>query len=252
MKRRKETPNPGCTAGLDCYDQNQYWNPDTVSLIEIPKGAGPITAIDPQTGEVGTLPMNPFDPFIWNAKSAFADPLEENHGVVYAIDGNEVFRFDYCSQEPPSLFQTISVPGINSYCGIARHRDGLVYAVDDVGDNLVVIDPQDGWSTTVIPMNVNIFECGLAFDCADDRLLLIDNSKDTIYEVNTETGTLTPVLSGFGVPGEGLAFDIEHKAVAVCNFGTGDVGRVALEGGAYESITTLVQPNDLTMGPSCD
>ena len=242
--------NPDVDPGTDCYDENIYWNPDAVSLISGPAFSGEVMQIDPSNGSVSTLVDVGFE--LWAIKSMVADPIEDMHGTMYAVSENSIFSLNYCGGGAPTELATIPY----KLCGIALNREAdTMYGVDPSEDVVVTIDT-GSWSVTNVQelgMNdelLQLLDCGLAFDCAQDRLMLSHQFDATIWEIDPVTGVVTPIVDNAGNQANGLAYDAEYDAVLGC--ANTSFTRTQLDGSGAMSLPNLSQTlDDLSYGPSC-
>jgi hypothetical protein len=127
--------------------------------------------------------------------NAFASSFVSGQSVLHTT--GTLWEIDVCDGTITELGAT-KVPNT---CGLAYGADGVLYGVDSIDDALVVYDATTGAGTSygTGSLGWDLKNCGLAYDCATDRLfgLNINSSKGTgtIFEVDPSTGVGTDVVT---------------------------------------------------------
>ena len=129
------------------------------------------------------------------------------NGMILANDlnGAELYTVDYMATCGPGM-----VTGLGSYdmsgstilFGLEFASDGTLYGVGN-DDMLHVFDPGTGQEIDTIELTLggNPFDAnggGMAYDCAQDRLLFANGSNWSIYSIDPSTGGLTVNRGTFG------------------------------------------------------
>jgi len=225
----------GPQGGSDCYDANPQLNPDTLQLTAIlPFNGAPVVPRTLQTVDPATAALAPFVTLqtamgtIPNVNLVTATMSEAGEILANDLTSNQLYTIDY---EATCDVDTGVVTGLGTYdipaipelvCGLEFGGDGTLYGVDN-GDVLVTFDPATGAVTSSIPITLgmdalNISSCGMAYDCAQDRLLIANGINQSIYSVDPVTGAATLVrdLDPFFGPAwnpVGLAWDAVSRNV---------------------------------------
>jgi len=138
-------------------------------------------------------------------------PLDgELYGVTTAPFGDPRFlvRIDRATGSATLIGGPL---GVDAITDLTFTPDGTLYGWAEASDDLATIDLATGVATIVGVSGLDTFGAGLAYDPANDRLLLAgDGSDGDLYEIDRETGAAT-VLSTLNGPVEtavsALAFD---------------------------------------------
>jgi len=196
----------GPQGGSDCFDANPQLNPDTLQLSAfMPFNAGPATQRTLQTVNPATAALGPFidleDAMGNNPDINLVTATMDATGLIFAndLDGAEVYTVEY---EDTCDMGTGLATGLGGYgapaivCGLEFGGDGMLYAIDnDVG--LTTFDPVTGQPIATIDIvdaggvELNVNSCGMAYDCAQDRLLLANGGDLSIYSIDPVTGVFT-------------------------------------------------------------
>ncbi|HEY8379013.1 MAG TPA: hypothetical protein VIK91_21120, partial [Nannocystis sp.] len=248
-------PKPGVVPGSDCFDLNPDLNPASSVLITGQILDGEFAEVDLETGGLttyATIDVSGIAP--WLPVSLAVHPTD---GSIYAalVFQPALATLNYCGAGTPTLLPQAHN---KSLCGIAFDRDGVLYGIDGVFDQLVVFNP-DGSVAQTFPLtyegqSLNVGECGMAYDCHQQRLILSDSGTDAIYAVNPADGTTTRIadLAGQTNIGGGLAYDSTTKRAISCEMTS--LVQVALDGSnSFTQLPDLVAPvDDLVFGPMCN
>jgi hypothetical protein len=199
----------GPTGGSDCYDTNPDLNPDALQLTAfMPYNGGGATPRTLQTVDPAAAALGPFITLedmmgnipVINLVTATFDAT----GAIIAsdLDGDELYTVDYAATCDMGTgvttgLGTYDAGGAAIVCGLEYGGDGSLYGIDN-DDTLITFDPVTGQATAAIPITMgpgtlNISSCGMAYDCAQDRLLVANGIDWSIYSVDPATGEATLV-----------------------------------------------------------
>ena len=70
-----------------------------------------------------------------------------------------------------------------------------LYAIDDTDDALLTLDPTTGETLGYLGLDLDIANCGLTYDCSNNRLILLEAAGSTLYELDVETGDLSTLAT---------------------------------------------------------
>ena len=143
--------------------------------------------IDPSTASVSTL--SSLD--ILNQTIPTMDVREDGLAVVYDARNNELLEIDACRGTLSSIGSTET----DVTCGISFGPGGQLFGIDRDNDVLVTFDLATGEATTVGDLGFDIQNCGLAYDCQNDRLMGAENVTNTLFEIDTVSGAAHSFLS---------------------------------------------------------
>ena len=244
---------PGVVPGSDCFDANPNLNPASAVLVTAPLTSGDILKVDIASGavdpyaKVDVAGINP-----WIPTSLAVNPVD---GSVYAAlaFNDRLATMNYCGAGKPTL---LAAPHKKNICGIGFDRAGQLYGIDGQVDQLLVLNPDDGSLLQAKPLTfngktLNVADCGMAYDCHEDRLLVSDSGSGGIYVVNID-GTTTQIAD---LPGEdfgaGLEYDPKTRLALSCN--QTSFLSIAVDGSSdFTQLPDLEEPaDDLTYGPKC-
>jgi len=222
----------GLIGGADCYDGNMDLNPDTMQLTAIlPYNGAPmdpriIVSVDPATAMTTDF-ITLFDPMGAIPDVELVSATINESGAIYANDqdAGQIHTIDYiatCMMNTGEL-APVGMPyggEGNIVCGLEFGSDGMLYGIA-INNNLLTFDPATGQTTNSIPITdaggapVDISSCGMALDCANDRMLVANGVDQTIYSVDTTTGVATALrdLSAFFM-GSWLPTGLEYDPVS--------------------------------------
>jgi hypothetical protein len=229
----------GPVGGSDCYDGNLDLNPDTLQLTAfMPFNGAPMVQRTLQTVDPTNAALGPFitleDPMGANPNVNLVTATMDESGAIFANDLNadQVFGVDYagtCGMGTGvvagvgAMPMPYTAPGVDTVCGLEFDGAGTLYAIDN-GNNLITFDPTSGQITGQTPIALgmgvlDISSCGMAYDCAQDRLLVANGIDWSIYSVDTTSGeaTLLRDLDPFFGPAQwtpvGLAWEPISRTV---------------------------------------
>ena len=129
--------------------------------------------------------------------------------VLYGVsDGNPGNLYRINEVTGAAILVAPITPGNVSLTG-ASFLGGELYATDvfGVGDLMGTIDTSTGVYTPTISQGVSINWHGLASDESAGLLYTIDQDNNNILTSITPGGVLTPIGTGAGIDGRGMAFD---------------------------------------------
>lgn len=245
--------NPEVQEGSDCNDGEPMVNPSDSALITAPITTGDISEIDVENGTltpIATLDVGAFNP--WIPTSLAVNPVDLTVVAALAFQ-DRLVTMNYCGGGAPTA---MAMPHKKSLCGIGFDGAGVLYGIDGQVDQLVKFKA-DGSIDTVTPLTfdgktLNVAECGMTWDCHDERLLVSDSGSGGIYSVNTADGTTTRLAD---IPdksfGSGLAYESATKSALSCL--DTSLFRIALDGtNDFTQLTELMDPaDDLEFAMSC-
>ncbi len=252
--------NPDVTPGNDCIDDNADVNPsdsklvtaqisilDEGEILEIDVGSGMMTPVS----TIDTLGFSP-----WIPTSLAFKPSD---GSVFASLAfkSRLVTMNYCGGGLPASLP--AAHGRTGLCAIGFDRDGNLYGVDNVVDELIMFDA-DGAIASATKMTIdgnllNVGECGMSWDCHQSRMLVSDANSDAIYTIDVTTAVATKVadLPGESI-GSGLAYEPVSKQALTCdNFA---FYSVSIDGSdQFTKLSDLMSDepvDDLEFAPGCE
>ena len=247
---------PGVMPGSDCFDTNADLNPGATALITAPINSGEITEIDPATGSTMQLASVDVSGIVpWIPTSVAVHPIDGSIYVALAFT-DRLATMNYCGAGTPTL-----LPGAHkkNICGIDFDRDGNLYGIDGQVDQLLTFQPDGSLgpggakSLTYTGKTLNVADCGMAYDCHEDRLLVSDSGSASIYSVNVEDAVLDRLVALAGEKlGSGLAYDPTTRRALSCD--QTSFYSIAIDGsGDFTQLPDLDAPaDDLDFGPDCE
>jgi hypothetical protein len=253
---KPDPEKPGVIAGSDCYDDNPMFSPSNNVLLTSEISTGSMLEVDLATGtltEYGSVDVQAFNP--WIPTSVAVNPVDGTIVAALAFR-DKLVTMNYCGAGVPTAFPAAHKKKI---CGISYDRDGVLYGVDGQVDQFLTFNPDGSLSPDKVkPLSfegktLNVADCGMAFDCHMDRVLISDSGSGGIYVVDTTDGTTTRVADLAGEAfGSGLEYDPTTKQALSCD----DVSllSIALDGSNnFTQLPDLAAPaDDLGFGPKCN
>ena len=255
-------PGDGVVGGLDCYDNNENFNPVDRIMFTVPDVGlplGRVSEVDLTNGDI-----TPFANLViplggWNVYSAAISPIDGKvYGANSAGDKLRLVTFDYCDLVEPVVELDAHDKSI---CGLAFDAAGTLFGVNSEDDTLVTFDTTTGQILTSLDIEignngVNVASCGMAYDCVHDRLLVVDGANSRVLAVNPADGKATvvsdPMLGQW--TSVGAEYDVVTDRMWVIN-GTNqarDLFDVSLMDNTANQLDDLSESaNDLTYGPVC-
>jgi hypothetical protein len=112
------------------------------------------------------------------------DVSENGISVVHDYLHGQLYTMDACTG-------TLSLIGphfVGNNCGIVFGPNGKLYGLDTSIDSLVEFDLSTGIGSVIGSIGVSIGNCGLAYDCANDRLVGANGSNGEIFTLDPQTG----------------------------------------------------------------
>ena len=231
----------------DCDGEVDEAALDGLSLYTIDDASGTIYTLDPATGDLTDGATLSGSAHKINSLATDVSTL-----VTYSQDVSvsKLVELDLCSGTVSNAGPT----GDIGLCGLAFGKDGVLYGVDSTNDLLVTIDPTNGTVTTVGSIGADVGNCGLAYDCKDDKLVMLAPKLNSFYELNTSTGAGAVVatyedLSIFSVGLEYNPATGEFLSVASSSLYSYD-----LDASTFEVVASTSGKNldNLAWGASCE
>ena len=251
---KPDPEKPGIIAGSDCYDDNPMLSPSNNVLLTAEFTTGALLEVDTGTGtltEYASVDVMGFNP--WLPTSVAVSPVD---GTIVAslLVNSKLATMNYCGAGVPTLLPMAHKKNI---CGIGFDRAGTLYGIDGQVDQFLTFNA-DGSLASVQPLtfegkSLNVADCGMAFDCHQDRLLISDSGSGGIYVVNPADGTTTRIVDlPNEVFGSGLEYDPVTKQALSCD--QMSLLSLALDGSNnFTPLPDLSGPaDDLGFGPKCN
>jgi len=245
---------PGVIAGSDCYDDNPSLNPSDNVLLTAEITSGKMLEVDIGTGDMtdyAAVDVKDFNP--WIPTSVAVSPID---GTIYAALAfrDRLVTMNYCGAGVPTA---LAMAHKKNICGIGFDRAGVLYGIDGQVDQFLTFNA-DGSLKPTLPLTfegklLNVADCGMAFDCHEDRLLVSDSGSGGIYVVNPADGTTTRIADlPSEVFGSGLEYDPTSKLALSCD--QNSLLSIALDGSNdFTQLPDLAEPaDDLGFGPKCE
>ena len=219
-------------------------------LVTIHEFFDGMVEIDPVTAQL--LTTHPLTNIgnVWSM-----DVSESGTAVIHSDYGGLRIGFlDACNNQVTFL-PPHNTSGIG--CGIAFGPNGNLYAINGTNNSLYQIDTISGQATFIGALGINIVNCGIAYDCANDTLIGATASTDQIFKINHQTGAAydfiqTSVPLTYTV---GMEFNAADNSVYLAT--EDDLYQVDLATGSstYIGETSSAEPdwyiNDLAFHPPC-
>ena len=159
-----------------------------------------------------------------------------------------MLHMDACSGTTTVIGST----GVGNMCGIAFGPGGILYGLDSTNDQLVEIDISTGAGTVIGSLGFELGNCGLSYDCTNDRLIGANATTSEIFTVDPVTGLGSGhVLTDVPFSSVGLEYDPGSDVIYAA---TGDeLYQVDPSTGATTYIGALGGENvdDLALHPTC-
>ncbi len=206
------SPGPGIVGGADCYDTNASLNPGAQLLTALFSGeGGPVpprtmATIDPTNALVSQV-LTIEDPMGANPNVNMGSATLASDGTILVSDtiGAQLLSLDYQGICAMGIGQVAvqgmphGQPGVldDLICGLQHGPGGLLYGIS-LSDELHTLDPATGQITSSVDLllageSLDIFSCGMAYDCVNEALLVMNGLDAMLYEVQVD-GTATPRL----------------------------------------------------------
>lgn len=113
------------------------------------------------------------------------DVSENGTSVVHDHLNDQLHYMDACT----GVTALIGDHNVGNNCGIVFGPSGKLYGLDTNNDSLVEFDLFSGQGSIIGSLGTNIGNCGLAYDCANDRLVGADGASNRIFTIDPVTGT---------------------------------------------------------------
>ena len=245
---------PGVVSGSDCYDDNPLLSPSNNVLLTAEISTGALLEVDLASGalsEYASVDVVGFNP--WIPTSVAVSPVDGSIVAALAFR-DKLVTMNYCGAGVPTAFPMAHKKSI---CGVGFDRSGALYGVDGQVDQFLTFNA-DGSLASTKPLTfegktLNVADCGMAFDCHEDRLLVADSGSTGIYVVNPADGTTTRLADLPGQAfGSGLEYDPTTKQALSCD--QMSLLSIALDGSNdFTQLPDLAEPaDDLGFAPKCN
>lgn len=113
------------------------------------------------------------------------DVSENGISVVHDHLNDQLHFMDACT----GVSTLIGDHNVGNNCGIVFGPGGKLYGLDTNNDSLIEFDLFSGQGSIIGPLGTSIGNCGLAYDCANDRLVGADGASNQIFTIDPTTGT---------------------------------------------------------------
>ena len=194
-------PSGAVPGGSDCYDTNPDLNPGAMVMTSLLFGGeGPavpraLATVDQLSGLLSPV-LDVQDPM---GGIPYVNPVSatvSEAGDIYVNDiiNAELYRLEYvgagCGMGIATLSPVGMPYGMPGYvvCGLQSGPGGELYGID-IDDALLTFDPATGQISSSTPimldgMPLDIESCGMAYDCANDELLVMNGIDRRLYAVD--------------------------------------------------------------------
>lgn len=263
-------PDPGVDGGTDCWDANPALNPGTMMLATVDRTLLDNVLASVDTDDASLDLVGPFETLLfgWSVTSTAL----RSDGAMFIADNesDRIYRADadtLCLGEL-TLIDLDLLPeahGADAICGLVFLGNGDLYAVDAADNRLHEIDPDTGASLSSIAIEaggdpLEIGGCGVAWDCAGDRLLLANGIDGVVYEIDVGTGDAT-VLAETGITAAAIGLEHDVASGHAWLSANGALRDVAIDGSNevnlvgdldYGLLSGDIIVDDLASIPACD
>lgn len=130
------------------------------------------------------------------------DVSENGVSIVHDHLNGQLHYMDACT----GVTSLIGYHNVGNTCGIVFGPGGKLYGLDTNNDALVEFDLLSGQGTIVGPIGFSIGNCGLAYDCVNDRLVGADGPTAQIFTLDPVTGQATDFIQS-SVPFQGVGLE---------------------------------------------
>jgi hypothetical protein len=221
----------GPASGSDCYDENPALNPDTLQLTAfLPYNAGAfsprtIQTVDPTNATLGDfIQLGTMGGGVPNVNIVTGTFNEDAEIYVNDLTGVQLYTVDYAKTcgdgdgtVAPVGDEPYGDPG-DIVCGLEFGGNGLLYGIGHTGDNLRSFDRNTGEVADATPLTLDGFlldvvSCGMARDCAGDRLLFANGLDHVIYSVETNGEVALVRDLSAEIPGEWNPTGLEYEPI---------------------------------------
>ena len=181
---------PGAPECTDDYDE--------ATLLTVDSYSGRVYTVDPGSAaltELSTLSA-------YDAASNFNSSAFRADGLAVVSDSglNRLLLLDPCTGALTVLGDT----GVGNLCGISWGPGGLLFGLDNEGDQLVLLNPLTGAGAPIGSLGFDLGTCGLSWDCVSGMLIGVDGGTGSLFAIDPATGgtaTLRDVALAVGVGG---------------------------------------------------
>lgn len=225
--------------GLIDEDSKSGWD-----LVTIDTNSGYVYEVDTTNGSLSSVSAIADT----SLKINTMDVSENGTAIVQDHLGNQMLYMDACTGKTVAIGST----GVGNMCGIAFGPSGLLYGLDSTNDQLIEIDVFTGAGTVIGDLGFDLGNCGLSYDCTNDRLVGANANTNEIFTVDPVTGLGSGHI-GTDVPfaSVGLEFD-PTRQVLYASTGS-QLYEVEPTSGAttYLGAHSSALSDDLALHPTC-
>ena len=252
--------------GSDCDDGDGYVHPDITQdrcngkdddcdgqVDEDVKVGWELVSIDTQNNQVWDIDPLTAESEILSSISNTSirinsmDVSEANLSVVHDHLNNKLWLMNACTGEVTDIGSTQS----GNTCGIAFGPGGKLYGLDSTNNRLVEYNTQTGVGTAIGPLGAGIASCGLAYDCANDRLIGANSTTDEIFTIDPQTGNAYDFVST-AVPFQSVGLEFNPTTGMLWAATGNELYEVDPVSGSTNFVGSLSgQVDDLALHPSC-
>ena len=170
----------------DCDDAIDEAGMEGMSVLTVNSALGEVYAVDLSTAALTVVSDLASDLEI---DSFAVDSAGQSY--VNAAEETSLYGLDRCSGDLAAVGST----GAHSFCAMAFGYGDTLYAIDDTDDALLTLDPTTGETLGYLGLDLDIANCGLTYDCSNNRLILLEAAGSTLYELDVETGDLSTLAT---------------------------------------------------------
>jgi hypothetical protein len=170
------------------------------TLMSVDSSAGYVFEIDRSTGATVQGASIPSSGMTLNTMDVRGD----GYALVQDATANNILSLNACTGEMTYVGNT----GVGNMCGISFGPNGDLFGLDTENDQFVKIDPATGAGTVVGPLDFELGNCGLAYDCSKNLLFGANAYTNRIHTLDPVTGQSTGwVQTEVPFASVGLEFD---------------------------------------------
>jgi len=170
------------------------------SMVSVDSAAGWVLEVGPSDASLRPGAPIQSDGKVLNTMDVRGD----GYALVQDANSASILRLDACT----GVLTPIGKTGVGNMCGISFGPNGDLFGLDTDNDQLIKIDPTSGKGVAIGPLDFNLGNCGLAYDCSTDTLYGANATTDRIYRLDPKTGkTLSWMDTQVPFQSVGLEFD---------------------------------------------
>lgn len=239
-----DAPDPCDGEDNNCDGQIDEENKPGWNLITVDTTAGFVFEIDTTSGQATEIVPLDAQGMSLNTLDVRGDGL----AMVQDANGKAIYRLNACTGELSLLGYT----GAGNLCGISFGPGGELYGLDSEKNELVSIDSNAGFATTIGGLGFDLGNCGLAYDCSTDTLYGADANANRIHKIDPVTGqSVSYVETSVPFVSVGLEFD-SKTGLLLASTGQ-QLYTVEPSSGVSEFVATMsgAYSDDLASHPVC-